>query len=145
MSNDPVWQEALQVIAQEVNERAFRMWFQPAVGLGLSEGAYCVGVGSEFARDWIEGRFLSLIQDALAEVLGEEVPVKIVVVPTLSHSNNGHAPAVFPAGPSVTANGHYSQSAVAAPARTQATNQAVGAGVHADTGGIAPSGAHLLA
>jgi len=99
MSNDPVWQEALQVIAQEVNERAFRMWFQPAVGLGLSDGAYCVGVGSEFARDWIEGRFLSLIQEAVAEVLGEEVPVKIVVVPTLSH-NSTHAAATFNPPPS---------------------------------------------
>ncbi|MCX8033370.1 MAG: chromosomal replication initiator protein DnaA [Thermoleophilia bacterium] len=93
MNNDPVWQEALQVIAQEVNERAFRMWFQSAVGLGISDGSYCVGVGSEFARDWIEGRFRSLIEDAIAEVLGETVPVKIVVVPALSHNGNGHAPA----------------------------------------------------
>lgn len=86
MSSDPLWEEALQYISQQVNERTFRMWFQPAVGLGLSDGAYCVGVASEFARDWMETRFHSLVAEALCQAAGEPVKVKIVVSPALSQA-----------------------------------------------------------
>ena len=86
IGSDPLWEEALQYISQQVNERTFRMWFQSAVGLGLSDGAYCVGVASEFARDWMESRFHTLVAEALAQAAGEPMEVKIVVSPALSQA-----------------------------------------------------------
>lgn len=89
---DPLWEKALEHISHEVNEGTFRIWFQQTVGLGLVDGKYSVGVPSPFAKDWIESRFLSLIADALYQVLGEEVTCEIVVAPDLSAILGHHGP-----------------------------------------------------
>ena len=49
-SGDPIWEQALDLISQQVNEGTFRIWFEPTVGLGLHDGVYSVGVASDFAR-----------------------------------------------------------------------------------------------
>lgn len=74
-NGDPIWEEALDLIAEQVNEGTFRIWFEPTVGLGLADGAYSVGVASDFARDWIDSRFLGTIVDAVSQVRGEPTPV----------------------------------------------------------------------
>jgi chromosomal replication initiator protein len=85
-SGDPIWEQALELISQQVNEGTFKIWFEPTVGLGLSEGAYSVGVASEFAKDWIETRFRVFMSDAVSQVVGETVRLDIVVSPTLPRS-----------------------------------------------------------
>ncbi len=81
---DPLWEKALEHISQHVNEGTFRIWFGQTTGLGLVDGTYSIGVPSEFAKDWIESRFRSLIIDALAQAAGEPVRCEIVVMPDLS-------------------------------------------------------------
>ncbi len=83
---DPIWEQALELISQQVNEGTFRIWFEPTMGLGLAEGSYSVGVASDFAKDWLDTRFRPLMSDAVSQVVGEPVRFDIVVVPTLSHS-----------------------------------------------------------
>ncbi len=80
---DPLWEKALEHISHQVNEGTFRIWFGQTTGLGLVNGTYSVGVPSEFAKDWIESRFRSLIVEALAHAAGEPVSCEIVVVPDL--------------------------------------------------------------
>ena len=67
-SNDPIWEQALKLIADQVNEGTFRIWFEPTIGLGLVDGTYSVGVASDFARDWIDSRFRVLMSDAITEI-----------------------------------------------------------------------------
>ena len=45
---DPIWEEALDIISQQINEGTFRIWFEQTVGLGLIDDTYSVGVASEF-------------------------------------------------------------------------------------------------
>ena len=85
-SGDPIWEQALEIISQQVNEGTYKIWFAPTSGLGLSNGAYAVAVASDFAKDWIETRFRPLMSDAVAQVLGEQVRLDIVVTPALSKS-----------------------------------------------------------
>jgi chromosomal replication initiator protein len=85
-NRDPVWEEALQLISQQVNEGTFRIWFEPTVGLGLADGTYSVGVASDFAKDWIDSRFRNLMSDAVAQVVGQPARLDIVVSPTLSRA-----------------------------------------------------------
>jgi chromosomal replication initiator protein len=89
---DPIWEEALRIIAEQVNEGTFRIWFEPTTGLGLVDGTYSVGVASEFARDWIDSRFRALMSDAVAQVLGQQVRFDIVVSPALSRAATGDLP-----------------------------------------------------
>jgi chromosomal replication initiator protein len=90
---DPIWERALQLIAEQVNEGTFRIWFEPTMGLGLANGTYSVGVASDFARDWIDSRFRTLMSDAVSQVVGEAVRFDIVVSPTLSHGSTADGPA----------------------------------------------------
>lgn len=83
---DPIWGEALELISQQVNEGTFRIWFEPTVGLGLSDDIYSVGVASDFAKDWIDSRFRVLMSDAVSQVVGDPVRCDIVVSAELSRS-----------------------------------------------------------
>jgi len=80
-SVDPIWEEALSIISQQINEGTFRIWFEQTVGLGLIDDTYAVGVASDFAKDWIESRFHALIADAASQVVGRPVRCEIVVSP----------------------------------------------------------------
>lgn len=82
---DVIWKETLALISQRLNEGTFRIWFGPTAGLGFLDDAFLVGVTSDFARDWIQTRFTTLIEDSLSEVLGDNVECRIVVSPDLAH------------------------------------------------------------
>ncbi len=83
---DPIWEESLDIISQQINEGTFRIWFEQTVGLGLLDDTYSVGVTSDFAKDWIESRFRTLIADAVSQVVGQAVRCEIVVSPDVLHA-----------------------------------------------------------
>ncbi len=78
---DPIWESALEIISEHINEGTFRIWFEQTVGLGLVDDTYSVGVASEFAKDWIDSRFRALIGEAVSQVAGRPVQCEIVVSP----------------------------------------------------------------
>ncbi len=47
--------------------------------IGLDDGAFVIGVPNDFAREWIERRLASQVAEALGEVLGDTVDVRVVV------------------------------------------------------------------
>jgi len=49
------------------------------VPLGLEDGAFVIGVPNDFAREWIERRLAKQVGEALEEVLGDTVEVRVVV------------------------------------------------------------------
>jgi chromosomal replication initiator protein len=49
------------------------------VPLGLDDGAFVIGVPNDFAREWIERRLAGQVAEALEEVLGDAVEVRVVV------------------------------------------------------------------
>jgi chromosomal replication initiator protein len=49
------------------------------VPLGLDGGAFVIGVPNDFAREWIERRLARQVGEALEEVLGDTVEVRVVV------------------------------------------------------------------
>jgi chromosomal replication initiator protein len=83
--SDPIWEKALELISQQVNEGTFHIWFGQTAGLGLNGGTYSVGVPSDFAKDWIDSRFRTLISEAVSHVVGDTIECEIVVMPTLDH------------------------------------------------------------
>lgn len=91
--SDPIWEKALELISRQVNEGTYHIWFAQTVGLGLNGSTYSVGVPSEFAKDWIDSRFRSLISEAVSQVVGSLVDCEIVVVPNLDHRFTSGGPA----------------------------------------------------
>ena len=47
--------------------------------LGLEDGAFVIGVPNDFAREWIDRRLAKQVAEALEEVLGDAVEVRVVV------------------------------------------------------------------
>ena len=47
--------------------------------IGLDDGAFVIGVPNDFAREWIERRLAGQVAEALGEVLGDKVEVRVVV------------------------------------------------------------------
>ena len=47
--------------------------------LGLDDGAFVIGVPNDFAREWIERRLAKQVVEALEEVLGDTIEVRVVV------------------------------------------------------------------
>ena len=114
--SDPVWEEALELISQQINEGTFRIWFEPTAGLGLVDGIYSVGVASDFAKDWIDSRFHTLMSDAVSQVTGQPTRCDIVVSPTLSHNAAHDETGAGPAGPSQDRSPAHRARATPAPA-----------------------------
>ena len=74
-----IWEEAKKHLRGRVNDAAFQFWFDRTVPLGLDDGAFVIGVPNDFAREWIERRLAKQVAEALAEVLGDTVEVRVVV------------------------------------------------------------------
>jgi chromosomal replication initiator protein len=49
------------------------------VPIGLDDGAFVIGVPNDFAREWIDRRLAGQVAEALGEVLGAKVEVRVVV------------------------------------------------------------------
>ena len=110
----------------QLNERTFRLWFDRALPLDLSDGSFVLGVPNDFARDWIEKRFAGMVRDALAQVLGDTVGLTLVVDERASALGDGAmaagegapAPAASPppaANPPLTRTGSSSSRAPGGP------------------------------
>ncbi len=74
-----IWDAAKKHLRGRLNESAFQFWFDRTLPLGLDEGAFVIGVPNDFAREWIEKRLAGQVAEALSEVLGDQVNVRVVV------------------------------------------------------------------
>ena len=74
-----IWEAAKKHLRGRINDSAFQFWFDRTVPLGLEDGAFVIGVPNDFAREWIERRLAKQVAEALTEVLGDAVEVRIVV------------------------------------------------------------------
>jgi chromosomal replication initiator protein len=74
-----IWDEAKKHLRGRLNESAFQFWFDRTLPLGLDDGAFVIGVPNDFAREWIEKRLAVQVAEALGEVLGAPIDVRVVV------------------------------------------------------------------
>lgn len=94
-----VWQDTLDVVREELNTPTFKTWFEQTSPLGIVDQEMVVSVQNDFARDWLETRYSSLLASALTQVTGApmavrfSVPGDIPVEPELEH----HPAEVIPA------------------------------------------------
>lgn len=92
-----IWQRAKETIRETLSTSTYEIWFENANAAGLDGGTFLLSVPNDFTKSRIESRFLPLIEDSLQEVVGEEVPVRVVVNP---NANNGkQAPSDSPSLP----------------------------------------------
>lgn len=75
-----IWDGVLEVVREELTTPVYKTWFEHAHAVGIDpDGTFAVGVQNEFAREWFESRYSSLIRSALTQVTGEDLGLRIVV------------------------------------------------------------------
>jgi chromosomal replication initiator protein len=74
-----VWDEARGRLRQTLNDVTYSMVFERARAVRLTGDRITIEVDTEFCRSWIVQRHMSLLKDALFEVLGVDVAVDLEV------------------------------------------------------------------
>jgi chromosomal replication initiator protein len=80
---EDIWSQVLEAMRPELNKPVFRTWIEHAVPTSMSgDGVLVVAVETQFARDWFEGQYSSLLCQALSSVTGIPSAVTVVVDPS---------------------------------------------------------------
>ncbi|MHB9112206.1 MAG: chromosomal replication initiator protein DnaA [Thermoleophilia bacterium] len=92
---ETIWRRAKESIRESLSNSAYEIWFENAGTEGMEEdNTFLLSVPNDFAKSKIETRFMPLIEDSLQEVVGEEVPVRVVVAPLAT--DGGEPPRSLP-------------------------------------------------
>jgi len=66
-----VWQEVLDEVSEALDSPSLHVWFEGAIPVALRHDVLTVSVPSSVAREYIERRFGSSLEEALRPILGE--------------------------------------------------------------------------
>lgn len=75
-----VWQDTLDYVKKDLNTPTFKTWFEHTTPLGIVDQEMVVSVENDFARDWLETRYTSLLSTVLTEVTGSPMAVRFSVL-----------------------------------------------------------------
>jgi len=73
---DILWANALNIIETRISKPSFETWLQYTKIKSLDKNILTINSPNEFARDWLESRYLAIIQDALYEIIGEKLDIR---------------------------------------------------------------------
>jgi len=73
------WEKALTIMKAQLSVPSFETWFRPVTLQEEKEDEIVLNVPSQFVKDWLETKFLSLIQTTLSELLGKEMKINFNV------------------------------------------------------------------
>ena len=89
---DEVWEEVRDRLRPTVNAAMYNLAFARSRPLELSDEHLVLAVETEFARGWIQRRFLDVLRDAFFEVVGRDLVVELVVSPADESATPAGAP-----------------------------------------------------
>lgn len=80
-SGDRLWMEALPLLAERVSPATYDGFLSRAIPLGYDGDLLRLGVGSDFARDWLDKNHRDSVSECVAQIADREVTVQFEVVP----------------------------------------------------------------
>ena len=66
-----VWENCLLFIKDNIQEQAYKTWFEPIKAVELSDNALYIQVPSKFFYEWLEEHYVKLLKVALTKELGQ--------------------------------------------------------------------------
>jgi chromosomal replication initiator protein len=73
-----VWENILADIKNNINLPTFKTWFETISPRDLKKNTLTVSVGSDFAKEWLESRYLSLLNSSTKKFAGDNTTIKII-------------------------------------------------------------------
>jgi chromosomal replication initiator protein len=74
-----LWNKVLGEIKIKLSKPSFETWLKSTIAHSLQEDTLVVTAPNEFARDWLESRYSTLIAKTLQELTGAELTVKFII------------------------------------------------------------------
>lgn len=74
-----LWQAALGELQLQLARPTYDTWVRNTQGISYEDGVLVVGVGSAYAKDWLENRLYSLIQGTVTKIANHTAAVRFIV------------------------------------------------------------------
>ncbi|CAM3806679.1 chromosomal replication initiator protein DnaA [Alkalicoccus chagannorensis] len=103
-----LWDQALTKIEEKVSKPSFDTWFKDTEADSIDQSSNLITIiaPNEFARDWLENRYFTIITETLQELTGAELEAKFVLPKDEQSEPDLPAPqAMPPSGPDEHENG----------------------------------------
>ncbi|MGD8239129.1 MAG: chromosomal replication initiator protein DnaA [Armatimonadota bacterium] len=82
MTADTLWQNALAALESAVGRLAYETIFRCIRPLSLDQGELVLGVNNQFAKEWLESRYLPTVTHCLHQAAEEPIALKVTVCET---------------------------------------------------------------
>jgi chromosomal replication initiator protein len=83
-----VWNNCLSFIQDNIEEQAFKTWFEPIKAVKLVDNALSIQVPSSFFYEWLEEHYLKILKVSLIKELGDSAKLIYVIRKGNAISNN---------------------------------------------------------
>jgi chromosomal replication initiator protein len=74
------WESCLQLLRNQVDEKAFKTWFDPISPVSLHGKNLTIEVPSQFFYEWLEEHYVGELHQALSIVIGENASLEYSIV-----------------------------------------------------------------
>ncbi|AZB41138.1 chromosomal replication initiator protein DnaA [Bacillus sp. FJAT-42376] len=74
-----LWTKALGEIEKKISKPSYDTWLKSTKAHALQGDTLTITAPNEFARDWLESRYLHLIANIIYDLTGEELAVKFII------------------------------------------------------------------
>ncbi|NLW45991.1 MAG: chromosomal replication initiator protein DnaA [Firmicutes bacterium] len=75
---DTVWGKTLESIANLLSKPSFETWFKPTKPISLDGNVMTIEVPNDFAREWLESRYASLLSSTIRDLVEEDIELRFV-------------------------------------------------------------------
>ena len=89
-SHNNVWSKCLEIIKDNVNDKAFDTWFLPIVPMKYDNGDFTIQVPSQFFFEHIEEHYADLIHATLSRVMEKPTMLNYRIIVDNSNKRKGH-------------------------------------------------------
>ena len=79
MSLESVWKNCLEFIRDNIQEQAYKTWFEPIQPIKLDDNILSIQVPSKFFYEWLEEHYVKLLKIALTKELGKDAKLVYVI------------------------------------------------------------------
>ncbi|MFD1362639.1 chromosomal replication initiator protein DnaA [Lentibacillus salinarum] len=94
-----LWEATLEKIEEKISKPSFETWLKNTKAESLDNDTLTIMAPNEFARDWLEGRYTSLIDEILLEITGAKLSTRFIIPDTQEPADDAdQAPKKVPTG-----------------------------------------------
>ena len=79
VSAEKIWNNCLIFIRDNIQQQAYKTWFEPIVPLKTTENSLSIQVPSKFFYEWLEEHYVKILKVALTRELGDEARLIYII------------------------------------------------------------------